>query len=315
MTYSSNVTVFTLSGLTKGNKYLYFSVALFGYLAMLLVNFTLILTIIQDKSLHEPMYIFLCSLCMNGLFGITGFYPKLLFDILSETHIISYMGCLTQVFVIYFGFMCEFSTLTAMAYDRTVAICQPLEYHSIMTTRTIVKLITFSWLYPFCCGLLSVGPAGMLPLCGTHIDKLYCDNWSVVKLSCVPTTANNVIGFILILSFIAHAVFIVYSYKKLIAACRHSKDDKHKFMQTCVPHLLTLINHSLALLFDTMYSRYGSKDFPMSLRNFMAIEFLIIPPIFNPLIYGFKLTGIRRKILRPCKRHKGKNQLKRKRQI
>ncbi|XP_061105414.1 olfactory receptor 6N1-like [Conger conger] len=311
MAFTSNVTTFTLSGLnvTKGNKYFFFSLVLLAYLTMLFFNLCLAITILQVRTLHEPMYVFLCNLSINGVYGTSGFYPKFLLDIISDsgyTHDISYSGCLLQVFVIYSSVMCDFSTLTVMAYDRTVAICQPLKYHSIMTTQAVIHMLTFCWLYPLFCSVLMVALTSVLPLCGSQIDKLYCDNWSVVRLSCVPTTLHNVIGFIVILSFMAHALFIVYSYKKLITACIHSKEGKVKFMQTCVPHLVTLIHFAMSVLFDTMYSRYGSRG-ASSVRNFMSLELLIIPPLFNPIIYGLNLTELRRRILKPCKRHAVKN--------
>ncbi|XP_061105415.1 olfactory receptor 4B13-like [Conger conger] len=307
MAFSSNVTTFTLSGLnlTRGNKYIFFSLALLAYLMMLFFNLCLAITILQVKTLHEPMYIFLCNLCINGIYGTSGFYPKFLLDIISDSNDISYNGCLLQIFVIYGGVMCDFSTLTVMAYDRTVAICQPLRYHSIMTTQAVVLSLMFCWMCPLFCSVLIITMTSVLPLCGSQIDKLYCDNWSVVRLSCVPVTLNNVIGFIVILLFMAHALFIMYSYKKLISACRNSKEDTLKFMQTCVPHLFSIINFAVSVLFDTMYSRYGSRVSSQSehVRNFMSLELLIIPPLFNPIIYGLKLTELRTRIMRPCQRH------------
>ncbi|XP_066556106.1 olfactory receptor 51B5-like [Amia ocellicauda] len=297
--------VFTLSGLNniRGNKDTYFSLTLLAYLLIIFVNCTLIVTILREKSLHEPMYILLCNLCVNGLYGTAGLYPKLLADLLSDTHVIPYTACFLQVFVIYSSVLCDFSTLTVMAYDRYVAICRPLQYHSVITTQAVGKLILFSWLFPFFCILVLISLTARLTLCGSHIEKLYCENWAIVRLSCVPTTTNNVYGYIVIFVFLAHVFFILYSYVKLIIASSKSREDRGKFMQTCLPHLLTLINFTVALFFDTMYSRYGTKDFPQSLRNFLALEFLIIPPLFNPLVYGLKLTQVRRAVLRMFNKH------------
>ena len=94
----SVITIFYLSGLTepKNNRFILFSLSLVCYFVILLVNLTLIVTIILDKNLHEPMYILLCAFCMNGLYGSTGFFPKFLWDLLSPVHVISYSGCLVQ---------------------------------------------------------------------------------------------------------------------------------------------------------------------------------------------------------------------------
>ncbi|XP_061105399.1 olfactory receptor 52E8-like [Conger conger] len=299
----------TLSSLreSKGNKYTYFFFFSFVYILIILFNLTLIVTIILERALHEPMYIFLCNLCFNGLYGTAGFYPKFLSDLVYGIHHISYNGCILQIFVIYGYVMCEFATLMIMAYDRFVAICKPLNYHTIMTSQTIGKLILSSWLFTLITVITAIMLTIRLELCRSHIDKSYCDNWSVVKLSCVSTTVNNVFGYFLILSLIAHAVFIVFSYMKLINACIKSKESKKIFMKTCLPHLLSLINFTIAILFDTLFSRYGSKDFPQSLRDFLQLEFLIVPPLLNPIIYGLKLTEIRKRVFRKCKEPKMKD--------
>lgn len=296
----SNILVFTLSGLniTVEERYVFFSLTALLYQFILLCNFTIIFCVASDKQLHEPMYIFVCNLCINTIYGTSGFYPKFMYDLLAPFHVISYAGCLIQVFVIYSSALCDYSTLTVMAYDRYVAICKPLEYHSEMTNQKIVKCVIFCWLPPFICMSVVVLLASRLTICGSTIEKLYCETWAVAKLACSSTTVNNVIGYIVILTYFGHAVLITFSYVHLIKNCRNSKESQYKFMQTCVPHLVALFNITIALLFDVFYSRYGSNLFPQSLRNFMAINVLFIPPIINPLIYGFKLTKIRKHVMR-----------------
>ncbi|MBN3321543.1 O1030 protein, partial [Atractosteus spatula] len=246
------------------------------------------------------MYIFICNLSVNTLYGTAGFYPKLLADFLSDSHVISYAGCLIQAFVIYSSLMCEFSNLTVMAYDRYVAICKPLEYHSIMNNESARKNVLNLWILTFCEATIPILLTLRLPLCGSQIDKLYCENWSVVKLSCVDTTVNNVYGYIFVIAHIAQALFIVYSYIQIIRECLRSSEGRSKFMQTCVPHLITLINFSVTTIFDIIYARYGSRNTQQTLRNIMAVEFLVIPPLLNPLIYGLKLTRIRVTVKRLC---------------
>ncbi|XP_076835674.1 olfactory receptor 4B13-like [Brachyhypopomus gauderio] len=298
---TSYAAIFTMSGMTElMPKYLFLFLSLSVYLLIILLNFALIVTIILEKPLHEPMYLFVCNLCLNELYGTTGFYPKFMYDLFSPSHVISYIGCCTQSFVIYTSFMCEFTTLVVMAYDRYVAICKPLEYHIIIGTQTVAKAVLYSWAFPFIAGLAMVILTIQMPLCGSHIDKLYCDNWSIVKLSCVASTANNVYGFVVISVFTAHAILVIFSYQRLIFACRKSKDSKKKFMQTCVPHLLSLSNLTVALLFDTMFSRYGSREFPEHLRNFVQVEILVIPPLLNPLMYGLKLSEVRKRLFQKC---------------
>uniref|UniRef100_A0A665UNS6 Olfactory receptor 1D2-like n=1 Tax=Echeneis naucrates TaxID=173247 RepID=A0A665UNS6_ECHNA len=287
---------FSLSGLndtTAKQRVILFSLTSLCYCGILLVNTALIVTIIREEKLHGPMYIFLCNLCFNSLYGTAAFYPKFLFDLLSNAHVISYTGCFLQAFVIYSYASTDFSILTLIAYDRYVAICQPLEYHSVMTRHRVILLVCFSRLVPLLCQTILMVMTSKVKLCGSHIEKLYCENWSILKLSCNSITANNIVGFIIIFFYFGHDLFIVCSYMQVVKSALKSKEGKKKFLQTCVPHLLCLLNVTIALLFDLMYARYGSVSAPQSLKNFMAIQFLMIPPILNPLIYGLNLTQVR----------------------
>ncbi|XP_070832663.1 olfactory receptor 10J5-like [Chaetodon trifascialis] len=295
MNNASSILVFSLSGFSTTVNYriTLFSLTLLCYGLILVVNISLILTIILDQNLHEPMYIFLCNLCINGLYGTAAFYPKFAFDLLSDIHVISYVGCFMQVFVIYSYATIDFSILALMAYDRYVAICRPLVYHSVMSVRRIAALISLSWLVPLCCEVVVITLTSKLTLCGTTIEKLYCENWSIVKIACSSTTANNIVGLIIISFYCGHVLFIVLSYVRLVNSALKSKEGRRKFTQTCVPHLLCLLNVTAALLFDTMYSRYGSaSSVSQNVKNFMAIQFLLMPPLLNPVIYGLILTKI-----------------------
>ncbi|TRY85167.1 hypothetical protein DNTS_006356, partial [Danionella cerebrum] len=303
----SSVSVFTLSGLneTMELRYVFFSFTALFYPLMLFCNLTVLFTIIFNKKLHEPMYVFVCNLCVNSLFGTSGFFPKFLYDLLASDHVITYSGCLIQIFVIYSYALCDISTLTVMAYDRYVAICQPLEYHSVMTKQRVVGWLLFSWLAPFFCMSFLIILLSQLSLCGSNIEKLYCEIWAVAKLSCFSNTVNNVFGLTVIILYFGHGLLIYASYFQLIKKCRKSVEVRHKFMQTCVPHLLSLVNVTVTLLFDVLYSRYGSKNLPQSLRNFMALEFLLIPPVLNPLIYGLNLTTVRHHVYEPNRMENG----------
>nr|XP_033472508.1 olfactory receptor 2A12-like [Epinephelus lanceolatus] len=298
----SGVVLFTLSGysVTVNYRILLFSFSLLCYCLILVVNVSLILTIILDHNLHEPMYVFLCNLCFNGLYGAAGFYPKFVFDLLSDVQVISYTACLLQVFVIYSYATGDFSILALMAYDRYVAICRPLEYHSVMSVLRTAALIAFTWVVPLMCLCMVVTLTSTLKLCGSRIDKLYCENWSIVKLACGSTRTNSIVGFIVIAFYCAHVLLILCSYVQLVQSSLKSKEVRRKFTQTCLPHLLCLFNVTAALLFDTMYSRYGSAAIPQNLRNFMALHFLVMPPILNPIIYGLILTKIRNRMATLC---------------
>ncbi|XP_064158925.1 olfactory receptor 1-like [Anguilla rostrata] len=301
---NSTKILFVLQGLneTMSSKHTYFFLTLPVYLFTVLVNLTLIATIILEKTFHEPMLIFLCNLCVNGLFGTSAFYPKILVDLLSELSVISYEACLAQIFVIYSYIFCEFNTLAVMAYDRYVAICKPLNYHSIITPRKVVKLLIFSWLLSISESAIGVVLIARLTLCSFKIEKLYCTVWAVVKLSCMDTTINNVFGFFLMFFHFLQVVLILISYINIIKVSVRSKKDRSKFMQSCLPHLIALTCFSVAFLFDLLYARFGPTSRLHTLRNFMSLEYLLVPPLLNPLIYGLRLNQVRRRIFRICSR-------------
>ncbi|XP_026001258.1 olfactory receptor 10Z1-like [Astatotilapia calliptera] len=297
----SVVRMFTLSGFneTMNIRLTIFSLTLMYYCMIILINVSLIVLIVLDENLHEPMYILLSSFCINAIYGTTGFYPKFLLDLLSSSQEISYEGCLLQAFIMYSFACCDLSILAVMAFDRYLAICCPLHYHSFMTKRRLSQLVCFSWLTPLCIFSISILLTSRLTLCRSKIEKVFCVNWVIVKLACsdTDTLLNSVVSYATIIMYISHGFFIMWTYMHLIKTSVTSKEDRAKFMQTCVPHLTSLITFLIVILFDLMYMRFGSADLPQSLQNFIAIEFLVIPPVMNPLIYGFKLTKIRNKIL------------------
>ncbi|XP_011488307.1 olfactory receptor 142 [Oryzias latipes] len=298
----NNLSVIFLSGLneTRVHRPTLFVLSLLCYCLILLVNVSLVIIIILDKSLHEPMYILLCAFCINGLYGTTGFYPKFLWDLLSPVHMISYYGCLIQVQVMY-SFACsDLSILSVMAYDRYVAICRPLEYRSLVSKQKVLVLVGFSWFTPFCIVAVNTCLTSSIKLCSRHLSRLFCVNWSIVRLACPQEemTANNVVANITIIIYVCHGLFIVWSYMYLVKTCMNSIENRAKFMQTCVPHLVSLITFMVTILTDVISLRLGFDGMPQTLQNLIAIEFLLIPPIMNPLIYGFKLTKIRYKIIK-----------------
>ncbi|XP_069581488.1 olfactory receptor 2C3-like [Brachyistius frenatus] len=291
--------VFVLHGLNESltHRQISFAFALTSYAFTVVVNLTLIATVCVDRTLHAPIYVFLCNLCFNGVCGASSFYPKLLRDLLADRHVISYGGCLTQMFAAYSYCFCEFTGLTVMAYDRYVAICQPLRYRALMTQQKVLQLLLLTWSFSLLEAAVGVALTARLPLCGRHVRKLFCTNWEVVKLSCVDTTLNNIYGFVLMFSHVSQTGLILVSYVHLVRAAVRSRSDRRKFFQTCLPHLVTLLVFTFSIVFDSMYSRYGAAGGAQALQNALAAEFLVVPPLFNPVIYGMNLQQIRSGIL------------------
>uniref|UniRef100_W5NLR1 Olfactory receptor n=1 Tax=Lepisosteus oculatus TaxID=7918 RepID=W5NLR1_LEPOC len=302
MQNTSYVTIFFLTAYgTNGNlRYLYFTAALFVFLLILLANIIIITVITRERKLHEPMYIFICNLTLNGVYGSISFYPHCLSNLLSETPSISRAGCLTQVYCLhtYGGF--EYTILALMAYDRYVSICHPLMYNSIMTPLRMTKLLVFVYMYPICILLIHLMLTIRLPLCGFIIEKVYCDNWSVVRLSCSDVSVNNIVG-LLVTCFLICVPFLVvlYSYVRILAVClKSSKEARAKALQTCTPHLVSFTNYSIATFFEILQYRFELHNLPHVVRIMMSMDCILLPPLLNPIIYGVKLQEIRKRIIK-----------------
>ena len=128
----------------------------------------------------------------------------------------------------------------------------------------------------------------------SNINTFFCVNWMIVKLACSPAqiTVNGIVVYITIVFYLIHALFIVLSYMYLFKTCANSIENRAKFMRTCVPHLTSLLIFLVTLLFETMIMNFDPNNFPQTFKNVVSIETLAIPPLINPLIYGFKLTNI-----------------------
>ncbi|KAF7664782.1 hypothetical protein LDENG_00166200 [Lucifuga dentata] len=300
MRNTSSIVVFSLSGFSATVNYrgTFFFLTLLAYCVILFVNLSLILAIILDKNFHEPMYIFLCNLCINGLYGTAAFYPKFLFDLLSDFHVISYVGCLLQIYVISSYTCNELTILSIMAFDRYTAVCQPLHYHSKMTTKTVVKLAVFALVCPSFCPVLFICLTSRLPLCGNKIQKVFCANWNVLKLSCVTTGVNSNLSMLLTIPTLCLPFsYVLYTYLRILAVCwKSSSEFKGKVLQSCLPHIVSFAIYSITGLCDIVLSRYDLEEINPFVTVILSLEFVVIPPVLNPLVYGLKLPDIRKHI-------------------
>ncbi|XP_008425053.2 olfactory receptor 11A1-like [Poecilia reticulata] len=294
---SSQVLYFTLTAYVDSGwlKYFCFLIVLCLYVLIIGSNVLLIAVICVNRSLHEPMFLFLCSLFVNELLGSLGLFPFLLVQILSDVHIIPAPLCLLQIFCIYTYASVEFTNLAVMSYDRYVAICRPLQYNSLMTSQRIVFLVLIIWLPP----CLAVGGttflSSSLQLCGNVINKIYCSNHSIIRLTCNDPTANNV--YELVMTFLTVCVpvsVILYTYLRILQVCfSGSKQTRQKAVSTCTPHLASIINFSFGVSFEILQSRFNMDTVPGLLRILLSLYFLTCQPVFNPVLYGLNMSRIR----------------------
>nr|XP_033486397.1 olfactory receptor 49-like [Epinephelus lanceolatus] len=298
MINSTHFSYFTLAAYSDTGlfKYLYFIIVMILYMMIICANLLLIVVICVNRSLHEPMYMFLCSLFVNELYGSTGLFPLLLLQILSDIHTVSASACFLQIFCLYSYGGIEFFNLAIMSYDRYLAICYPLQYNTRMTSNKIAVLTALMWIYPLLINALIVaGLTFPLQLCGNIINKVYCDNYYVIKLACSDTRLNNIFGlthmFTVILGLI---LLIIYTYIRILKVCfSGSKQTRQKALSTCTPHLASLLNFSIGCFFEIVQSRFNMNNLPNILRIFLSLYWLTCQPLINPLLYGLKMTKIR----------------------
>ncbi|XP_030599671.1 olfactory receptor 10A3-like [Archocentrus centrarchus] len=277
-------------------KYFYFTLSVIFYIIIIMANISLTMVICVNRSLHEPVYMFLCSLFVNELYGSTGLFPFLLIQILSDVHTVSGPLCFLQIFSLYTYANNEFCNLAVMSYDRYLAVCWPLQYKSIMTYNKVFFLVIFGWLYPFICILTGLSLTLRLTLCGNTIDSLYCRNYLIVKLACSDTNVNNIYGlFVTVVTILVPLLPILYSYLKILRICfSGSKQMRRKAVSTCTPHLASLLNFSLGCSFEILQSRFDMTSVPSVVRIFLSLYFLIIQPVFTPIMYGIQMSKIRK---------------------
>ena len=276
-----------------------FLFATLSYLVILFCNLVLILTIVLNKSLHQPMYLLLLNLPINDLIGSTALFPQVIKEILLDTKTMHFSACVAQAFFIHIYGVGAIFILTAMAYDRYIAICLPLKYTTIMTNSYIMKMITIIWLL----NLIMMGLLFILllrlPRCRSVITHPYCDNPSLLSLVCANTTINNIYGlFTVAASQIISNGTILYTYLQILIACfRSSKrsDTRAKALQTCATHLIVFLLLECLGLFTII--SYRLKNIPPHLRSLIGVSTLIFPPTLNPIIYGLKTRDIRNKLV------------------
>ncbi|XP_059198802.1 olfactory receptor 4B13-like [Centropristis striata] len=279
-------------------RYLYFVIFLFAYILIICSNSSIVCLICISKTLHEPMYIFIAALLINSVLYSTVIYPKLLTDFLSEKQFIPYSACLFQGFVFYILVYSEFFLLAVMSYDRYVSICKPLQYPNIMTKSTVSVFLFLSWFVPACETAVAVGLINNSKLCSFILKGIFCNN-SMFKLYCVSSKALSIYGVFMLLQLaLLPILFILFTYTRiLLITYRSSIEVRRKAAQTCLPHIMVLFSFSCFVTYDVVIVRLES-DIPKTARFIMTLQVVLYHPLFNPIMYGLKLTEISKNLKR-----------------
>ncbi|XP_068953536.1 olfactory receptor 4F15-like [Petaurus breviceps papuanus] len=256
------------------------------YMAVMVGNFFIVLTVSFDSNLHSPMYFLLANLSFIDLCLSTVAVPKMISDLFYEHKVISFQSCITQIFFIHFMGGTEMLLLISMAFDRYIAICKPLHYLTIMNPKMCIFLQVSSWTIGLIHSLTQLAFVVNLPFCGPNkIDSFYCDLPRFIKLACMDTyklefivTANS--GFVSIGSLFI--LFISYIYI-LVTVQKHSSSGMSKALSTLSAHI------SVVVLFFGPCLFFYVWPFPtMPVDKFLAIIDFIITPVLNPSIYTFR---------------------------
>ncbi|XP_068025797.1 olfactory receptor 14A16-like [Melanerpes formicivorus] len=291
MANSSSITHFLLLPFpgTRQLQLLHFCLFLAIYLAALLGNGLIIITIAWDHHLHTPMYFFLLNLSILDLGCISTTVPKSMANSLWDTRVISYSGCATQVFFFLFLISTEFSLLTIMSYDRYAAICRPLHYETLLGSRVCVHMAAAAWTCGVLNALLHTANTFSLPLCqGNAVHQFFCEIPQILKLSCSTSYFREVWVTVIAVSltFVCF-VFMVVSYVQIFRAVLRipSQQGRYKAFATCLPHLAVV-----SLFVSTGFFAYlkPSSVSSSSLNLLVSVLYSVVPPAVNPLIYSLR---------------------------
>uniref|UniRef100_A0A452US03 Olfactory receptor n=1 Tax=Ursus maritimus TaxID=29073 RepID=A0A452US03_URSMA len=297
----SGISGFLLLGFSEDPELqpLIFGVFLSMYLITVFGNLLLILAVSSDSHLHTPMYFFLANLSFVDICFTSTTIPKMLWNIQTQSKVITYAGCITQMyfFILFTGL--EIFLLTVMAYDRFVAICYPLNYIVIMNPWLCGLLVLVSWILSVLDSLLHTSMVLQLSFCTeVEIPHFFCELNQMIQLACSDTFLNNmVIYFAAMLLVVGPFVGILYSYSKIVSSILRisSAQGKYKAFSTCASHLSVV-----SLFYCTGLGVYLSSAAPQSSHAsaVASVMYTVVTPMLNPFIYSLRNKDIKEALMR-----------------
>ncbi|XP_031200632.1 olfactory receptor 8B3-like [Mastomys coucha] len=303
----SSVTEFILVGLTKEPDLQcpLFTLFLVMYVVTVLGNLGLISLIGLNSHLHTPMYFFLFNLSFVDLWYSSVFTPKMLMSFISEKNIISYRGCMTQLFFFCFFSISECYILTSMAYDQYVAICNPLLYNIVMSPKLCLSLMVSSYMMAFSGAMAHTGCMLRLTFCGTNtINHYFCDIPPLLQLSCTSTYVNELEVFVVVgINILVPSITIFLSYGFIISSVSHinSKEGRSKAFSTCISHII-----AVSLFFGSgafMYLKPSSAE-SMNEGKISSVFYTNTVPLLNPLIYSLRNKDVKIALIKTLSKRK-----------
>ncbi|NXO55629.1 O52B2 protein, partial [Aramus guarauna] len=271
------------------------------YLVALLGNGVVLFVIRTERSLHQPMYLFLSMLAVADLMLSSTTVPKMLALFWFSAGEISFGACLTQMFFLHFSFSAESVILLAMAFDRFVAICYPLRYMAVLTQSTVVKTGLVALVRSFCIIFPCIFLLKRLPFCGHNvIPHTYCEHMGIARLACADISINIFYGLAVpFAAIVVDFVLIVVSYVLILLALFRLpfRTARHKAFNTCSSHVCVILFFYIPAFFTVLTHRFG-QGIPHHIHILLANLYVLIPPLLNPVVYGVRTKQIKKKVVK-----------------
>ncbi|XP_053308374.1 olfactory receptor 6N2-like [Spea bombifrons] len=282
-----------------------FATLLLIYVFIISGNALIIFVIRKESCLHAPMYSFIGAFSALEICYTAVTIPKMLSNLLDEETKISLNGCLLQAYFLHSLGAAECYLLTTMAYDRYLAICKPLRYSALMTTRVYGKMVAGCFVSGFLSPVIETALISRLPFCGPNIiENLFCDFPPLIALACTDTTLYILVEFV-VSSFIIllSSFFVFLSYSRIIQVIFRiqSKEGRKKTFSTCGAHLIVVILFFGSIAF--MYIRV-TKSYSLDYDKAVGLTYAVFTPLANPVIYGLRNTEIKNSIRKRLHRDK-----------
>ncbi|KAG8449815.1 hypothetical protein GDO86_016472 [Hymenochirus boettgeri] len=295
----TSVKEFILLAMTSAPYYktILFIVFLILYLFTLIGNVSILTVVIMDRRLHTPMYFFLGNLSFLDIVLVSCPVPKMMAGLLTQDLKISVWGCITQIYFIHLFGCTETLLLTSMAYDRYVAICNPLRYNIVMGKSSCSLLIFTSWFLSLFHSLSQTIPTSRLPFCySNHVSHFFCDIKPLLQLACTDISFNEILFTIMTASIsviTSTLIFLSYCFICTRLLKIRSSKERRKAFSTCTSHLTVVF-----FFYGPLISRFIRPATNDSLEQDRqtAVLYAIITPVLNPVIYALRNQEVKRSL-------------------
>ncbi|XP_044279542.1 olfactory receptor 14J1-like [Varanus komodoensis] len=283
---------------------LFFIGFLIFYVTAVAGNLLIISAVAMDHQLHTPMYFFLMNLAMQDVGQVSIVFPKAMANSLMNCQYISYARCVVQVLFFIFLMSSDLFLLTVMAYDRYVAICDPLHYEMLMNKQSCIQMVSAVWVSSFFYGVLHTGGTFATPFCSNDINQFFCEIPALLKLACSDFHLAEV--WVLLASSsigLGCFIFIVVTYVYIFTAVLRipSVQGRQKAFSTCLPHLGVFSLYAFSVYFAYLKPTSDSASF---LDLAFTMIYSMVPPLMNPVIYSMRNKEMKHALAKQlCLRH------------